>query len=146
MNNLLAQAITLPGINNNQTPIAYPQEMNGFLFQGPQGTIGNIISTAIPIVIGIAGLGLLLMIIVAGYALMTSAGDAKKMEQGKQQLTSMPLWGSSLSLCAYWLCSFWELCLVAAEAVSLRASSKLLPKSPFSVFKFFNSVVKTFPA
>ena len=88
MSEILAQAIQLPSMSGNgQTPIAYPQEFKGFLFQGGQGTIGAIISNALPIIIGIAGLGMLFMLISAGYTFMTSAGDAKKMEQGKHKLT-----------------------------------------------------------
>jgi hypothetical protein len=102
MSNLLAQAIKLPGPNNNQTPIAYPSEFKGFLFQGSQGTIGTIISRAVPLVLAFAGLGLLLMLISAGYTFMTSAGDAKKMEQGKQRLT-YAIVGFLIVFGAYWL-------------------------------------------
>lgn len=102
MTHALAQAIQLPGLHNNQTPIAYPQEFKGFLFQGSQGTIGNIIGTALPIVIGLAGLGLLLMLISSGYTFMTSAGDAKKMEEGKQRLT-YAIVGFLIVFGAYWL-------------------------------------------
>lgn len=100
--NELAQAIKLPSISGNgQTPIAYPQEFKGFLFQGPQGTIGNIISNALPIIIGLAGLGLLLMLILGGYTFMTSGGDAKKMEEGKQRLT-FAIIGFLIIFGAYW--------------------------------------------
>lgn len=102
MNHLLTQAIKLPGNNNNPVPIAYPNEFKGFLFQGPKGTIGEVISNAIPIVIGLAGLGLLLMLISAGYTFMTSAGDAKKMEEGKHRLTNAIL-GFFIIFGAYWL-------------------------------------------
>jgi hypothetical protein len=91
MTRLLAQ-LNIPGGS-----IPYPQ---GFLYTGNQG-IGSIISSAIPLVIGLAGLGLLLMIISAGYTLMTSAGDAKKMEMGKQRLT-YAIVGFILVFGAYW--------------------------------------------
>jgi len=78
--------------------VAYPQ---GFLYTG-NGGIGNILSNALPIVIGIAGLGLLLMLISAGYTFMTSAGDAKKMEQAKQQLTFAVV-GFFIIFGAYWV-------------------------------------------
>lgn len=98
----LAQAIKLPSISGNgQTPIAYPQEFKGFLFQGPQGTIGNVLSNALPIIMGLAGLGLLLMLILGGYDLLTSGGDAKKMETGKQRLT-YAIVGFLIIFGAYW--------------------------------------------
>ena len=93
MTHLLAQ-LQLPSGGS----AAYPQ---GFLFTGNVG-IGAILSNAIPLVIGLAGLGLLLMIISAGYTFMTSAGDAKKMEQGKQQLT-FAIVGFLIVFGAYWL-------------------------------------------
>ncbi len=98
---LLAQAIKLPGANDSSVPIAYPNEFKGFLFEGPKGTIGNIINTALPIILGIAGLALLLMIIFSGFTMMTSAGDAKKMEQGKQRLTNAII-GFIIIFGAYW--------------------------------------------
>lgn len=62
----------------------------GATVQGPVqfGSIGAIISKIYPIVLAFAGFGLLLMIIAAGFALLTSAGDSKKTEQAKQQLTN----------------------------------------------------------
>ena len=102
MTHLLTQAIKLPGLNNSQTSLSYPQEFKGFLFQGSQGSIGNIVSNAFPIVLGLAGLGLLLMLIFAGYTFMTSAGDAKKMEEGKQRLT-FAIVGFLIVFGAYWV-------------------------------------------
>jgi len=90
MTHQLAQTLNLPGGSS----------VTGPLTGNP--TIGGIISTALPIVIGLAGLGLLLMIIFAGYALMTSAGDAKKMEEGKQRLT-MAILGFIIIFGAYWV-------------------------------------------
>lgn len=73
----------------------------GFFYTGDTG-IGAILSKAIPIVIGLAGLGLLLMLISAGYTFMTSAGDAKKMEEGKQRLT-YAIVGFFIIFGAYWV-------------------------------------------
>jgi hypothetical protein len=65
--------------------------MGGATIQGPSGfgfsSIGDIVTKAMPTIVAFAGFGMLLMIIAAGFTLLTSAGDAKKMEQGKQQLT-----------------------------------------------------------
>ncbi len=63
--------------------------MGGASINGPVsfGNIGGVITAAMPYVVAFAGFGMLVMIIAAGFTLLTSAGDAKKMEQGKQQLT-----------------------------------------------------------
>jgi len=81
----------------------------GITVTGPKGmtlsSVGNIINTAVPYIFGIAGVGLLLMIISAGFSLMTSAGDAKKMEQGKTQLT-FAIVGFIIIFSAFWIVQF----------------------------------------
>ncbi|MCX6791493.1 MAG: hypothetical protein NT149_00455 [Candidatus Gottesmanbacteria bacterium] len=99
----LAQAIKLPGPSDTPIPIAYPTQFQPFIFQGNQhDTIGYIVSNAFPLILAFAGLGLLLMLISAGYTFLTSAGDAKKMEQGKQQLTNAIV-GFFIVFAAYWI-------------------------------------------
>lgn len=66
------------------------------------GSIGGIISKAIPYIFSFAGLALLLMLIMAGFDLLTSAGDAKKLEMGKQRLTYAIL-GILIIIVAYWI-------------------------------------------
>jgi hypothetical protein len=88
---ILAQNLTLPGGS----------------IQGPEGlstgdTLGSIINTAIPFVIAAAGIGLLVVIIGGGFTLLTSSGDTKKMEAGKQQLTNGVI-GFIVIIVAYWL-------------------------------------------
>ncbi len=95
MHNLLAQNLTLPGGNTLKGPLNIPGA-------GPNPTIGAILSTAVPLVMAFAGLGLLLMLISAGYTFLTSAGDAKKMQQGKQQLTNAIV-GFFIVFAAYWI-------------------------------------------
>ena len=90
MTHLLAQKLGLPGGGSAQGPLA------------GSPSIGGILSTAIPLVIGFAGLGLLLMLISAGYTFLTSAGDAKKMESGKERLT-YAIVGFIIVFGAYWL-------------------------------------------
>lgn len=76
---------------------------------GPSGlkitTFTEFITEAIPYVFGIAGVGLLIMIILSGFTLMTSAGDAKKMEQGKNQLT-YAIVGFIVIFAAFWIVQF----------------------------------------
>lgn len=91
----LAQKLKLPGGQSITGNLAIP---------GTSGTptIGSIISAALPFVIGFAGLGLLVMLILGGFTLLTSAGDAKKLEQGKQQLT-FGIVGFLIVVAAYFL-------------------------------------------
>jgi len=81
----------------------------GITLNGPKGMkfsdIGGMVGEAIPYIFGIAGVGLLIMIIAAGFNLMTSAGDAKKMEQGKSQLTYAII-GFIVIFCAFWIVQF----------------------------------------
>jgi hypothetical protein len=97
MEQIFAQELILPGISG--TPMR---------LQGPPGlgnkfpSIGSIISEAVPYILAFAGLGLLLMIIAAGFSMLTSAGDPKKLEAGKERLTN-GLIGFFLIIAAYWI-------------------------------------------
>lgn len=88
---VFAQSVTLPG---------------GTVVQGPPGfrftTIGSVITAAIPFVFAAAGIGLLLMLLSGGFSFLTSAGDAKKLESGKQRLVHA-LTGFFIIFMAYWL-------------------------------------------
>ena len=97
----LAQAIKLPWETGSQT-INYPTSLKGFAFQGTKGNLGSILSAAIPLIFGFAGIGLLIMILSAGFTFLTSAGDAKKLEKGKQQLT-YAIVGFLIIFAAYWI-------------------------------------------
>jgi len=89
----LTQSLTLPG--DTPVTIQYP---TGTAF----GSIGDVVTRLIPFVFAIAGLGLLLMLISAGFSFLTSAGDAKKLEKGKQQLT-YAVTGFLVIFAAYWI-------------------------------------------
>lgn len=95
MSHLLAQSLTLPDGTTIQGNLAIPGA-------GSNPTIGGILSAAAPLIMAFAGLGLLLMLISAGYTFLTSAGDAKKMEQGKHQLTNAIV-GFFIIFAAYWI-------------------------------------------
>ncbi|MBI4065057.1 hypothetical protein HY409_01680 [Candidatus Gottesmanbacteria bacterium] len=94
MYRVLAQSIQLPG-DNGPVPIT---GIPGFKY----GDVGSIVTGAIPFVIAFAGFGLLLMLIRAGYSFLTSAGDAKKLEEGKQRLTNAIV-GFVVIFVAYWM-------------------------------------------
>lgn len=95
----LAQSLKLPGDSQAiQGPLTSPGSQTVF---GSTMTIGDILSRALPIIFGLAGVALLLMILAAGFTFLTSAGDAKKMEEGKNQLTNAIL-GFVIIFVAYW--------------------------------------------
>ena len=85
----------------------FAQELNipGGQISGPDGfafhSVGKIIEQAIPYIFAFAGIGLLLMIISAGLTLMTSAGDTKKLESGKQRL-NYAIVGFLIIFISYW--------------------------------------------
>ncbi|MBI3576518.1 hypothetical protein HY086_00575 [Candidatus Gottesmanbacteria bacterium] len=62
----------------------------GASIQGPAGfrfsSIGGIVGLVFKYLFAFGGFFMLLMIIAAGFTLLTAAGDAKKMEQGKERL------------------------------------------------------------
>ena len=99
MHRTLAQNLKLPfGPNDTPTDIAYPDTFSGFSFQN----IGSVISTAIPFLLAFAGVGLLLMIVSAGFSLLTSGGDTKKLEAGRQRLT-YAIMGFIIVFAGYWI-------------------------------------------
>lgn len=73
---------------------------SNFLFADKK--IGFIVQKAIPYVFAFAGLGLLLMIVFAGFSMLTSAGDAKKLEAGKGRLLNA-LIGFFLIFASFWI-------------------------------------------
>lgn len=66
------------------------------------GSIGEIIGRVLPLIFIFAGIALLFSIISAGFTMMTGAGDPKKLQAGRQQLTN-GLIGFILIFCAYWI-------------------------------------------
>lgn len=96
MRHLLAQALTLPG-----------EWEGGSTIEGPGGLkftdLGQLISQpVIQYVFAAAGMGLLLMLVSSGFTFLTSSGDAKKLESGKQRLT-YSLVGFIVIFIAYWI-------------------------------------------
>jgi hypothetical protein len=51
-------------------------------------SLGDIINAAMGYIFAFAGIGVLLMVIAAGYSMLTSAGNSKKIDAGKQRLTN----------------------------------------------------------
>lgn len=96
MYKVFAQSLTLPWEGGGEPPVVKGPE--GFKFT----SIGDVISQVIPFLFAFAGIGLLLMIISAGFTLLTSAGDTKKLDMGKNKLT-YGLVGFLLIFVAYWM-------------------------------------------
>lgn len=97
MNHLLAQSLTLPGENGS---ISGPAGVTSAF--GDNMTIGSIISRAIPLVFIFAGVGLFLMLLASGFDFLTSAGDSKKLDKGKQRLTNA-LIGFLIIFVSFWV-------------------------------------------
>jgi hypothetical protein len=94
MTKILAQALQIPwGSSGTKT------------VQGPLAssiTFGSIISNNLKYIFYFGGVGLLIMLLGSGFTFLTSAGDPKKMEKAKGQLTNA-LIGFLLIFVAFWL-------------------------------------------
>jgi hypothetical protein len=69
---------------------------------GSNITIGTIVSRATEVIFLFAGIGLFLMLLSGGFTLLTSLGDSKKLDQGKQKLTNA-LIGFLIIFASFWL-------------------------------------------
>ena len=87
---VFAQSLTLPDGTTVSGPVNWATD------------IGKVINKAVPFVFAFAGLGLLLMLLSAGFDYLTSAGDEKKLETAKQRLT-YALVGFLIIFTAFWL-------------------------------------------
>jgi hypothetical protein len=96
MHTLLAQQLTLPGQSASIQGPLQPSVFGGTI------TIGSILSRAIPYIFIFAGVALFLMILTSGFTFLTSAGDAKKLEQGRQRITFAVV-GFIIIFAAFWL-------------------------------------------
>jgi uncharacterized membrane protein YvlD (DUF360 family) len=84
------------------------QNIEGFeKFKFSQSTLGDIISALLPYLLTLAGLGLFLYLITAGFAYMTSAGDPKKTQAAREKITNA-LIGLIVIFVAYWLIQILE--------------------------------------
>jgi hypothetical protein len=72
----------------------------GFRFTNAK--LGTIVTAGLQYVFAAAGIILLLMIISAGFELLTSAGDSKKMDAGRQRLTNAVI-GFFIIFVSFWI-------------------------------------------
>jgi hypothetical protein len=101
MEHLLAQELHIPS-GTGSTPETLIQGIIPQNAAWVPKTIGDVVNRMIPYVFAAAGFGLLIMIVMAGFSILTSAGDVKKMEMGKHQLTNAII-GFVIIFLAYWL-------------------------------------------
>ena len=97
MEHVFAQTLQLPGT----TPI---------LVNGPAGfsagnTLGEVLSRAIPLLLVFGGIGLLLMLILGGFQVLTGGSDPKNLESGKQRIT-YAIVGFIIIFTAFWMVQF----------------------------------------
>jgi len=97
MNHLLAQALTLPGGTSSD-----PNVVKGVLPPLEFRDVGHLVGRLYYFALPLMGIGLLIVILISGFMLLTSAGDAKKMEKGKQTLTYGVV-GFLIVFLAYWI-------------------------------------------
>ena len=93
MTNLLAQDLQLPGSTSKITG-----PLKGTKFT----TLADLINNAIPILLPVAGVFLLAYLIWGGFDYLTSMGDPKKAEAGKNKITQAIL-GFFIIFAAYWI-------------------------------------------
>jgi len=99
MNKILAQNLQIPWGTSGTTTIQGKLDTSNF---GGKITLGSILSNALGYIFIFAGIGLLLMLLGSGFSFLTSAGDPKKMEKAKSQLTNAVV-GFIIIFAAFWL-------------------------------------------
>jgi hypothetical protein len=96
MHNLIAQVDlrdTFFGTDNEHA-------IKDYTYQGSD--IGRLISTILPTALVIAGFILFLYMVFGGFLIISSAGNAKKTEEGQQALTNAII-GFALIFTSYWI-------------------------------------------
>lgn len=114
MEQKFAQILKLPTIITSQGPQPTIE------FQGPLPTstvnagrlrfesLGDIITIALQYLFPIAGLLLFLFLVFGGFQLLTSSGDPKKVEAGRNRITYAVM-GFVLLVASYWIVKIVEL-------------------------------------
>jgi hypothetical protein len=87
-------AVNFPDLNN-----VFPANS---MLRNSNLSVGTIVSNFLPYLFTIAGLMLLTYLIMGGFGLMTSGGDAKKVQSAQGKITSA-LIGFIIIFVAYWL-------------------------------------------
>ena len=93
MGNLLAQTLKIPGMSG---------AISGPLPSGKFKTLADLINNARVIIFPVAGILLLAYLIWGGFDFLTSMGDPKKAESGRNKITQAIV-GFLIIFAAYWL-------------------------------------------
>lgn len=96
MNKVIAQSLVIPWGGDTKGSAVLSGPLNGNM------SLGSILTSALPFIFVFAGVGLLLMLLAGGFSFLTSAGDAKKLEQGKAKITNA-LIGFFLIFASFWM-------------------------------------------
>lgn len=88
----LAQALILPGGTTLNGPEGFKPELNG---------LGPVIGALYPYFFVFSSVGLLLMLIMGGFSLLTGGSDPKQIESGKKKIT-FAIVGFLIVFLAYW--------------------------------------------
>lgn len=116
MNQKLAQVIKLPTIITSQGPQPTIE------FRGPLPTsttnpgtlrfesLGDILTIALQYLFPLAGFLLFLFLVFGGFQLLTSSGDPKKVEAGRNRITYAVV-GFVLLIASYWITKIVEMIL-----------------------------------
>lgn len=92
----------MPAIDFNEIYARIPAINNFFNFKFKRASVADIISSLLPYIFAGAGVLLLIYLILAGFELMTSAGEPKKIESARNKITSAIL-GFGIIFVAWWL-------------------------------------------
>jgi hypothetical protein len=126
MQKLLTDLIIKDTDSSPMSDIVIPNPDN---FNPNFSTLGGIVSTTLPYIFAFSGIALLLMIISAGFTLLTSAGDSKKMEAGKQRLTNAVI-GFIIIFVAFWLVQLAGYILGVQSIQNIFRSAPSIPPGP----------------
>ena len=99
MTTYLAQNLKLPWMGGSSASVEGPLSTGTM---GGAASVGSILSGGMKLVFLFGGVGLLLMLLAGGFSFLTSAGDTKKMDKGKQQITNAIL-GFIIIFAAFWM-------------------------------------------
>ncbi len=89
----LAQVLKLPGDSGESVTGPLPAKFTN---------LASVVSNAIPFIFPIAGVLLLLYLVWGGFDILTSMGDAKKVEAAKGKVTNAII-GFLIIFFAYWI-------------------------------------------
>ena len=92
--------LVLPQTSPGSSPVNISQPDN-FAFT-TNNTLGGVLNSLVPYVMGIVGIILFFMIVAGGYTLLTAVGNPEKVKKGQALLTNA-LIGFIVIFAGYWI-------------------------------------------